>query len=194
MYALLFLLHGLVYPVQPPDIGNSQTAEAVAGFVALVLLILGAVTIMWFLNGRRRWPFLLLQAATLGTAVFFLIDPRTQSWAVPGVLAFTSITAIVLAFAPESAAYVGSSVAWPWARKPERPGARRSTSTSGRRRAARAAAERGQESPEKSLLNGSHILGTQLSPTNHTGCRSSICHGSHPANSSRTLTRRRRES
>ena len=139
VYAVLFLLHGLVYPVQPPDIGNSRTAEAVAGFVALVLLILGAITIMWFLNGRRRWPFLLLQAATLGTAVFFLVDPHTQSWAVP----------IVLAFAPESAAYVGSSVAWPWARRPSAQD-KAADKYVGRRRAARAAAEAGKESPEKS--------------------------------------------
>ena len=67
-----------------------------------VLLILGAITIMWFLNGRRRWPFLLLQAATLGTAVFFLVDPHTQSWAVPIVLAFTSFTAIDPAMATSS--------------------------------------------------------------------------------------------
>ena len=149
VYAVLFLLHGLVYPVQPPDIGNSRTAEAVAGFVALVLLILGAITIMWFLNGRRRWPFLLLQAATFGTAVFFLVDPRTQSWAVPLVLVFTSITAIVLAFAPESAAYVGSSVTWPWARRPSAQ-EKAADKYVGRRRAARAAAEAGKESPEKS--------------------------------------------
>jgi len=151
VYAVLFLLHGLVYPVQPPDIGNSRTAEAVAGFVALVLLILGAITIMWFLNGRRRWPFLLLQAATFGTAVFFLVDPRTQSWAVPLVLVFTSITAIVLAFAPESAAYVGSSVTWPWPWA-RRPSAQEKAADKyvGRRRAARAAAEAGKESPEKS--------------------------------------------
>ena len=149
VYALLFLLHGLVYPVQPADIGNSQTAEAVAGFIALALLIVGAVTIMWFLNGRRRWPFVLLQAATLGTAVFFLIDPRTDSWAVPAVLAFTSITAIVLAFAPDSAAYVGSSIAWPWARKPSAQ-EQSVNKYVGRRRAAREAADRVQESPEDS--------------------------------------------
>jgi len=104
---------------------------------------------MWFLNGRRRWPFLLLQAATLGTAVFFLVDPHTQSWAVPIVLAFTSFTAIVLAFAPESAAYVGSSVAWPWARRPSAQD-KAADKYVGRRRAARAAAEAGKESPEKS--------------------------------------------
>ena len=121
VYAMLFLAHGLIYPVQPPDIGNSQAAEATAGFVALLLMVIGAVSIMWFLNRRRRWPFVLVQVGTLGAAIFFLVDPRTQSWAIPFVLALTSLTAIVLAFAPESAAYVGSGVAWPWARSASRP-------------------------------------------------------------------------
>lgn len=149
VYAVLFLIHGLFYPVQPPDIGSSQGAEAVAGFVSLVLLVVGVVTIMWLLNGRRRWPFLILQAATLATATFFLIDPRTQSWAVPAVLVLTSITAIVLAFAPESAAYVGSSVCWPWARTPVRDEAQPAQDRYvGRRRAAPPAADAATSLPE----------------------------------------------
>ena len=39
MYALLFLLHGLFVPVQPPDITTTRGGEALAGLVALVLLV-----------------------------------------------------------------------------------------------------------------------------------------------------------
>lgn len=105
-YAVLFLLHGLVYPVSPPDITSSRAGEAVAGFVALVLFFFVIYTIWWFLNRRYRWPFVLGQLATLGTAIDFIIDETTGSPVVPSALVLTSAAALVLAFTPEAARHM----------------------------------------------------------------------------------------
>jgi hypothetical protein len=122
VYAVLFIAHGMFYPVQPPDITRTRGGEAVAGVVAVILAVLVILTIAWFLNGRRRWPFVVGQLATFGTAVAFVLDSRTGSPAVPIVLALTSGVALVLAFLPPSWAHVG-------ARRPRLRG--RATTSSG---------------------------------------------------------------
>ena len=66
VYAVLFIAHGFFHPVQPPDITTTNTGEKIAGVVALALLLVMVLTIFWFLNGRRRWPFVIGQLATLG--------------------------------------------------------------------------------------------------------------------------------
>ncbi|MCU1658979.1 MAG: hypothetical protein JWO57_3635 [Pseudonocardiales bacterium] len=108
VYAVLFIAHGVFYPVQPPDITGSRAGEAVAGIVALALFVVLIATIVWFLNGRRRWPFVLGQLATVGTSVDFVLDSTTGAAAVPVVLLATSGAALVLAFLGPSWAHVGA--------------------------------------------------------------------------------------
>ena len=107
VYAVLFIAHGFVYPVQPPDITGTRAGEGVAGIIAAVLFLVGTVTVFWFLNGNRRWPFVIGQLATLATAVDFTLDKSTGSAAVPVLLVLTSFTALVLASVPTSWAYMG---------------------------------------------------------------------------------------
>lgn len=102
VYATLFIFHGTVQPVVPPDIGTSQHTELVAGLIAVALMIYGVVSVFSFLGGRRRWLFALGQAATLGTAIDFVIDTTTGSPSIPVLLAITSAAALVLAFLPQS--------------------------------------------------------------------------------------------
>jgi hypothetical protein len=110
VYAVLFLAHGFVHPVQPPDITSTRGGEKVAGIVTVVLLVAMVITIFWFMNGRRRWPFVVGQFATLVVCVDFVLDSTTGSPAVPIVLAVTSATALVFAFFPASADYVGTRI------------------------------------------------------------------------------------
>jgi hypothetical protein len=118
VYAVLFLAHGLIYPVNPPDITGSRGGEAIAGVVALALFVIGTIVLFWFLNGRRRWPFVLAQLAALGTCIAFLLDSTTGSPAVPSVLALTSAAALVLAALPSTWRHTGFS---PPSRRQRRP-------------------------------------------------------------------------
>jgi FtsH-binding integral membrane protein len=92
--------------VQPPDITTTRGGEKIAGLVTVVLLVAVVVTLFWFMNGRRRWPFVIGQLATLVASVDFIVDSNTGSPAVPIVLALTSAAALVLALLPASGAYV----------------------------------------------------------------------------------------
>jgi hypothetical protein len=112
VYSVLFVVHGFIYPVQPPDITASRAGEAVAGVITVVLFVLMILTLWWFETGRRRWPFVLGQLATLATAIDFIADSSTGSPAVPFVLALTSAAALALGFAPASWLHVGRT---PWA-------------------------------------------------------------------------------
>ncbi|MDP9118446.1 MAG: hypothetical protein M3O28_14520 [Actinomycetota bacterium] len=107
VYAVIFLAHGFLYPVQPPDITSTRSGEAVAGVVAVLVAVLIVATIWSFMNGRRRWPFVISQLGVLATTVDFIADARTGSPAVPAGLLLTSTAAIVLAFLPASWAHVG---------------------------------------------------------------------------------------
>jgi hypothetical protein len=106
VYAILFIVHGMFYPVQPPDITSTQGGEAVAGWIAFALFCVGVLTIFWFLGGIRRWPFLVGQLATFITAVDFILDSTKGSPAVPALLILTSGAAIVLALLPASWEYM----------------------------------------------------------------------------------------
>jgi hypothetical protein len=108
VYAVLFIAHGFFHPVQPPDITTTRSGEAAAGIIAGVLMLAMVITIWWFLNGRRRWPFVIGQLATLVTSIDFLLDPTKGGPGVPAVLAVTSATALLLAFLPPSWAWVGA--------------------------------------------------------------------------------------
>ena len=109
VYSVLFIVHGMFYPVQPPDITSTQTGEAVAGWIAFALLCVGVLTIFWFLSGKRRWPLVIGQLATFATSVDFILDSTTGSPAVPSLLVLTSGASLVLAFLPPSWEYVGRS-------------------------------------------------------------------------------------
>jgi hypothetical protein len=107
VYAVLFISHGFFHPIQPPDITTTNSGEKIAGVIAALLLLVMVLTVFWFLNGRRRWPFAIGQCATLVTAVGFVLDPTTGSPAIPVVLALTSATALVLAFLSTSWTWIG---------------------------------------------------------------------------------------
>lgn len=106
VYAVLFISHGSFHPVVPPDITSTKHGELIAGLIALALLIVDLVSVIWLMNGRRRWLFLLTQLATLGTCAWFLSDRTTGSPILPVVLLVTSSVALVLALLPPSGAYV----------------------------------------------------------------------------------------
>ena len=107
VYTLLFLGHGLVHPVHPPDITNSQRGETIAGCVTGVLFALLVAAIVWFLNGRRRWPFVVLQLAVVVTGGYFLADSTKGGPAVSALLVVAGIIALALAFAPAAWRHVG---------------------------------------------------------------------------------------
>jgi hypothetical protein len=106
VYAVLFISHGSFHPVVPPDITTTKHGELVAGFIALGLFIVEALSVLWLMNARRRWLFVLTQAATLGTSIYLISDRTTGSPIIPILLVATSATALVLALLPQSGAYV----------------------------------------------------------------------------------------
>jgi hypothetical protein len=106
VYAVLFISHGSFHPVVPPDITTTKHGELVAGFIALGLFVVEALSVIWLMNGRRRWLFVLTQAATLATSIDFIADRTTGSPIIPIILLVTSATALVLALHPRSGAYV----------------------------------------------------------------------------------------
>jgi hypothetical protein len=106
VYSVLFIAHGSMYPVTPPDITRTKHGELGAGLIALVLFLVMTMTLVWFMNQRRRWPFAIAQAATLVTGVAFVIDARTGPPGVPILLVITSATALVLSLLPVSGEHV----------------------------------------------------------------------------------------
>jgi hypothetical protein len=121
VYAVLFIAHGFVYPMNPPDITSTPQGEGIAGIVAAVLFLVGVVILWQFLNGRRRWPFVIGQVATFATAVDFILDRTTGSAAVPLLLVATSAAAIVLALLPAGWRHTGfESTRWQRARRAPR--------------------------------------------------------------------------
>lgn len=100
IYAVLFLVHGSIRPVQPPDITGSTRGELVAGLIAVLVLAVFVLALAWLYDGRRRWPFALTQASALGACIAFLLDPGSGSPAVPVLLVVTCTLALGLAFLP----------------------------------------------------------------------------------------------
>ncbi len=110
-YSVVFILHGTVFPVDPPDITTTHGGEALAGLVALLFLGVIVTGLGWFLSGRSRWPFLVGQLATLGASIDFLVDSTSGEPEVPVILALASATAVVLGCLPASWKWVSDS---PW--------------------------------------------------------------------------------
>lgn len=107
VYAVMFIVHGGIHRVVPPDITDSAHGELVAGIIALALFLVDLVALFWMMNGRRRWPFLLVQLGMLGTAIDFFVDVTKGGRFVSFVVALASLAAIVLALLPPAWAYFG---------------------------------------------------------------------------------------
>jgi hypothetical protein len=106
VYAIMFLIHGSVHPVNPPDVTRTKGGEFAAGLVALAVFILASTALLMFLNGRRRWPFALIQLAVLGAAIAFFIDQTAGGQTISFLVILTSVAALVLAFAPQCWEYM----------------------------------------------------------------------------------------
>src|SRR4051812_41084534 len=107
VYAVLFIVHGGFHKVAPPDITSTAHGELVAGIIALAGFLVAVIGLLWMLNGKRRWPFVIVQAAMLATAIDFILDDTKGGRFVSFVVAVTALAAIVLAFAPGSWEHVG---------------------------------------------------------------------------------------
>jgi len=121
VYATLFIIHGGFHHVVPPDITNSNRGELVAGLICLVAFVVGIVTLVWLLNGRRRWPFVIVQAALLAISIDFFIDPTKGGRAVSALVILTSFIALVLSAHPQTWDHLGrrcpAPLAWMFGRR-----------------------------------------------------------------------------
>jgi hypothetical protein len=106
VYAVMFIVHGKFHPIVPPDITSTQNGEFVAGLIALALFLVSFVAVIWLLNGTRRWPFVLTQLAVLAGAIDLVVDDTRGGGLTAVVICVTAVVALVLAFLPQSAAYV----------------------------------------------------------------------------------------
>ncbi|MBE7186974.1 hypothetical protein [Jatrophihabitans endophyticus] len=107
VYAALFLLHGAVHPVHPPDITNSQDGELVAGVITTVIFVIATASLVQFLNRHRRWPYAVVQLAVLGGCVDVLVDSTRGGRPIAGLLVATTVVSLVFGFAPDSWTHVG---------------------------------------------------------------------------------------
>jgi hypothetical protein len=121
VYAVMFIVHGSVHPVAPPDITDSTRGELIAGIVALLLFIVAVATLLWLLNGSRRWPFAIVQLGMLATAVDFFVDVTKGGRLVSSVVAIAAVVGLVCAFLPQSWDYLGYHR--PRIGRPKRPAA-----------------------------------------------------------------------
>lgn len=120
IYAVMFIVHGGFHRVVPPDITNSARGELIAGIIALALFILTIVVLLWMLNGRRRWPFVLVQLAVLVTAVAFVLDNTKGGRTVSVIVGVAALIALGFAAAPDSWTHVGRSRPGPRRTRPAR--------------------------------------------------------------------------
>ena len=105
VYAIMFIVHGGFHRVVPPDITNSAHGELIAGIIALALFVIDIVALFWMMNGRRRWPFLIVQLGMLATAIDFFIDVTKGGRFVSFVVGVAALAAIVCALVPQAWAY-----------------------------------------------------------------------------------------
>jgi hypothetical protein len=118
VYAVMFIVHGGVHRVVPPDITSSSHGELIAGFIALGVFLVDVVALYWMMNGRRRWPFMIVQLGMLATAIDFFLDVTKGGRFVSFVVAFAALAAIVCGLLPSAWEHYGRSV--PRARRPQR--------------------------------------------------------------------------
>jgi hypothetical protein len=109
IYAVLFIAHGWLHHVTPPDITSSNGGELVAGLIALVLFVVVTVSISSFLNRHRRWFFGLCQLATLLASIYLFGTPTTGPSGIPILLILTSAISLAITVLPVSARHVRAS-------------------------------------------------------------------------------------
>ena len=109
IYAVLFIAHGWLHHVIPPDITDSNRGELIAGLIALVLFTVMTLSIASFLNRRRRWFFALGQLATLAASVYLLGNATTGPSGIPILLIITRSVALVISLLPVSRRHVLAS-------------------------------------------------------------------------------------
>jgi hypothetical protein len=109
IYAVLFIAHGWLHHVTPPDITGSNRGELIAGLIALVLFVVVTVSISSFLNRHRRWFFGLCQLATLATAIYLFGTPTTGPSGIPLILIATSAISLAITVLPVSSRHVRAS-------------------------------------------------------------------------------------
>lgn len=107
VYAVLFLVHGSVHPVVPPDITDTTRGEFISGVIAAVLFVLCSVSLIWAISGRRRWPFVAVQLVMLGAALYFLVDGTKGGTFVSYLVVVICLTAVVLILLPMSSTFYG---------------------------------------------------------------------------------------
>lgn len=105
IYAVLFIVHGSVHPVAPPDITGTTGGELVAGIIAAVIFIVCVIAEVWVVNGHRRWPFVIVQIGLLAASLYFLIDGSKGGSMISGVVAAAALVALVLILLPQSHAH-----------------------------------------------------------------------------------------
>lgn len=96
VYAFLFIMRGLFVQVEQPDITDTRSGEAMAGFVALAFLILVLWGMLRMLNGSNRLIFWAGQLITAGAAALFLFDAGFGQPQVPAVVLAAAVLAILL--------------------------------------------------------------------------------------------------
>jgi hypothetical protein len=107
VYAVMFIIHGGIHPVAPPDITGSRQGELAVGVLALVLFVIALTAMLWLLGGRRRWPFVLVQSGMLGAAIDFLVDDTKGGRPISAVVAVAAAVALVCAVLPSAWEYFG---------------------------------------------------------------------------------------
>lgn len=110
VYAVMFLVHGSVHPVIPPDITGTTRGEFWCGIVAAVLFIVSSVSLIWAISGARRWPFVGSQALMFAAAIYFLVDGTEGGTFVSTLIAVATLVALALVFLPVSWAHYGRAV------------------------------------------------------------------------------------
>jgi hypothetical protein len=116
VYSVMFIVHGNVHPVVPPDVTSTKGGELAVGIVCLVVLVLTLVSLLWLLNGRRRWPFVIMQAGLLATAIDFVLDSTKGGALISLLVLLTSLVALVTAFHPQTWEHVGLVAPRPFVR------------------------------------------------------------------------------
>lgn len=108
VYAVIFVVHGRFHPVVPPDITGTQTGEFVVGLVAAVLFFVALAAVIMLLNGSRRWPFLVVQAAVIAGAIDLVVDSTRGGGATAVVIAVAALLGLVLALLPPTGRYLAA--------------------------------------------------------------------------------------
>jgi hypothetical protein len=102
VYAVIFIIHGSIKPVHPPDVTSTTGGELVAGLIAAALFVLLSLSLAWFLGGVRRWPLAVIELGITAASVDFIVDETRGGRSVAALVLLASLVSLVLMFAPSS--------------------------------------------------------------------------------------------